>query len=74
MIANLPRIEFTPLTEFAFNQVQCLTENKMSRVAATVDSGGRVIWGKSRDSDNLVGAQNRQEEFLVSVMEKENAF
>ena len=74
MIANLPKIEFTPLTEFAFNQVQCLIENMMSRVAATVDPGGKVIWEKSRDSGNLAGAQNRQEEFLVSVIEKENAF
>ena len=74
MIANLPKIEFTPLTEFAFNQVQCLIGNMMSRVAATVDPGGKVIWEKSRDSGNLAGAQNRQEEFLVSVIEKKNAF
>ena len=70
----MPRIEFTPLIEFAFNQVQSLIEIMMSRVAATVDPGGRVIWEKSRDSGNLAGAQNRQEQFLVSVMEKENAF
>ena len=70
----MPRIEFTPLTEFAFNQVQSLIENMMSRVAATVDPGGRVIWEKSRDGGNLAGAQNRQEDFLVSVTEKENAF
>lgn len=70
----MPRIEFTPLTEFAFNQVQSLIENMMSRVAATVDSGGRAIQEKSRDTGNLAGAQNRQEECLVSVTEKENAF
>ena len=46
----------------------------ISRVAATVDPGGKVIWEKSRDSGNLAGAQNRQEEFLVSVIEKKNAF
>lgn len=46
----------------------------MSRVAATVDSGGKSDPGKSRDTGNLAGAQNRQEECLVSVTEKENAF
>ena len=74
MLSNLVYFIFSPLTEFIFNQVQSLIENKMSRVAATVDSGGRVIWEKSRDSGNLAGAQNRQEVFLVSVIEKENAF
>ena len=56
----------SPLTKFSFNQVQSLIENMMSRVAATVDPGGRVTWGKSRDSGNLAGAQIKQEELWVS--------
>ena len=46
MLSNLVYFIFSPLTEFIFNQVQSLIENKMSRVAATVDSGGRVICEK----------------------------
>ena len=41
----------------------------MNRVAATVDPGGRVIWEKSRDSGNLAGAQNEQEESWVFFIE-----
>ena len=41
----------------------------MKRVPATVDPGGRVIWEKSRDSGNLAGAQNEQEESWVSFIE-----
>ena len=41
----------------------------MKRVAATVYPGGRVIWEKSRDSGNLAGAQNEQEESWVSFIE-----
>ena len=52
----MPRIDFSPLTEFTLNQVQSLIENMMNRVAATVDLGGRVIWGKSGDSSDLAGA------------------
>ena len=57
----MPRIDFSPLTEFTLNQVQSLIENMMNRVAATVDLGGRVIWEKPRDSGDLAGAQNEQE-------------
>ena len=52
----MPRIDFSPLTEFTLNQVQSLIENMMNRVAATVDLGGRVIWEKSGDSSDLAGA------------------
>ena len=45
------------LTEFSFNQEQSLIEIMISRVAATVDHGGRVIWEKSGDSGDLAGAQ-----------------
>ena len=53
----MPRIDFSPLTEFTLNQVQSLIENMMNRVAATVDLEGRVIWEKSGDSGDLAGAQ-----------------
>ena len=53
----MPRIDFSPLTEFTLNQVQSLIENMMNRVAATVDLGGRVMWEKSRGSSDLAGAQ-----------------
>ena len=66
----MPKIEFSPLTKFTFNQVQSLIENMISRVAATVDPGGRVIWEKSRDRGNLAGAQNEQEESWVSFSEQ----
>ena len=46
----------------------------MSRVAATVDPGGRVTWGKSRDSGNLAGAQIKQEELWVSFIEQHTHF
>ena len=71
---TLPRTEFTPLIEFAFNQVQSLIENMMSRVAATVDPGGRVIWEKSRDCGNLFGTQNKQEDSWVSFTEQYHVF
>ena len=58
----MPRIDFSPLTEFTLNQVQSLIENMMNRVAATVHLRGRVTWEKSRDSGHLAGAQNEQEE------------
>ena len=41
----------------------------MGGVAATVDPGGRMIWEKSRDNDNLAGVQNKQEESWVSFIE-----
>ena len=42
----------------------------VKRAAATVDLGGRVIWGKSRDSGDLAGAQNEQEESWISFSEQ----
>ena len=42
----------------------------MSRIAATVDPGGRMIWEKSGNSDNLAGAQKKQEESWVSFIEQ----
>ena len=44
----------------------------MNRIAATVDPGGTMIWEKSRDSGNLIGAQNEQEESWVSFIEHFN--
>ena len=57
----MPRIEFTPLTEFAFNQVQSLIETMKGGVAATVDPGGRDPgkvkrhWQFSRSSEQAGG-------------------
>lgn len=41
----------------------------MSRAAAAVAPGGRVIWEKSGDSGSLAGAQNEQEGSGVSFSE-----
>lgn len=57
-------------SEFTLNQLQSLVEIMMNRVAATVDLRRRVIWEKSRDSGNLPGAQNEQEESWVSFIEQ----
>lgn len=46
----------------------------VSRVAATVHLGGRVIWEKSRDRGNLVEAQNKQEDSWVSFTEQDHVF
>ena len=39
-----------------------MSHRKHGVVEAPVDPGGRMIWEKSRDSDNLAEAQNKQEE------------
>ena len=56
------RIEFSPLTEFAFNQEQSLRENILNSVATNVDPGEAMIWEKNpEDRDHLTDALNRQE-------------
>ena len=47
------RIEFSPLTEFAFNQEQSLRENILNSVATNVDPGEAMIWEKIQKTGTI---------------------